>query len=97
MKDREISNIFIASILKAMAIYLTVLALICLSSKSEAMDYDVDWVSSAHGVHVLRITIDKCTTLFDIKDENLEKFAKDSNSYKEVIATAIKREQNGCR
>lgn len=77
-------------------IYLIAFLLLCFSSKSDAMEYDVDWPSSANGVHVLRITINNCTTLFKVKDKDFDSFMKDK-AYYDALKTAIEREKNGCK
>lgn len=87
------------SMQKIALIHIIALTLSLISCRAEAFgDYEVDWPTSVSGQsHTLRITIDGCTTLFKIKDGNLEKFSKSKDSLKEVTAVAIKRSKNGCK
>lgn len=84
---------------KIVATHIMALTLSLVSCRVEAFhDYEVDWPTSVSGKsHTLRITIDGCTTLFKIKDGDLEKFSKSKASLREASAVAIKRSKNGCK
>lgn len=75
-------------------------AILALPKCAQAFSDDdyVDWPTSVSGKsHTLRISIDGCISLFKVEDKNLEKFTKDKQSLKEVMAKAIERSKNGCK
>jgi hypothetical protein len=83
---------------KAVAIYLATLLFFLMPLNADAMDYEIDWPTSISGKqHTLRITIDGCITLINVKHSDLEKFSNSNESLNEVIALAIKRSKNGCK
>lgn len=84
---------------KIALIHIIALTLSLISCRVEAFDdYEVDWPTSVSGQsHTLRITIDGCTTLFKVKDKDLEKFSKSKESLKEAIKAAISKKENGCK
>lgn len=67
-------------------------------AKAFSNDDYVDWPTSVSGKsHTLRISIDNCISIFKIEDKNLDKFTKDKQSLKDVMAKAIERSKNGCK
>lgn len=60
-------------------------------------EYEVDWPSSNNGVHTLRITIDKCTTYFHIKDKDFQKFTENNEAVSDALKKAIERSSSGCK
>lgn len=61
-------------------------------------DYDVDWSPDRDsGMHVLRITIDGCETLFKIKDKDFYIFAKSKAALDQALDKAIEHKDHGCR
>lgn len=86
---------------KIAMIHLLAFLLACAPFKAAATsfnDYEVDWPSSPEkGVHVLRITIDGCTTLFKIKDKDFYDFAENKQAVTDALKKAIARTDSGCK
>jgi hypothetical protein len=84
---------------KILAIHLLAITLSLVSCRVEAFtDYEVDWPTSVSGQsHTLRITIDGCTSLLEVKDKDLEKFSNSKESMMEAIKAAISKKENGCK
>ena len=61
-------------------------------------DYDVDWQPSEEpGIHILRIEIDSCTTLFKIKDKDFYAFVGNSKALEDALDKATARSRNRCK
>lgn len=82
-------------------IYIAALLLCLTTCNVEAKtfnNYYVDWPTSKSGqYHVVRVGIENCETTFKIKDKDLEKFSKDAEAKKQLIAKAIARYNNECK
>ena len=63
-----------------------------------AMEYDVDMPPhSDHKVDVIRITVDGCDTLINVKKEELILIEKSPENIKMLVDAAIKHKQSGCK
>lgn len=89
-------NTLSRKILLVISVYLIAAVLFYTPAKAYT-DYSVDWPSSNAREHTLRIEIDGCVSLFKIKTENLDKFAKSQTALQEVLKAAQKRAENGCK
>ena len=66
-------------------------------SNAELMDYDVDWQPSREkNVHILRITIEGCTTKFKIKSEDFYDATANDKALYDALKKAIGRAGTGC-
>lgn len=80
---------------------LTLLTMIMVAANAKADfadDYDVDWPpSNERGVHVLRIVISDCKTLFKIKDEDFYDVTLNEEALMKALRKAIARAHSGCK
>lgn len=79
--------------------YLVLLALLYAQTVSADFgdDYDVDWPpSNEKGIHVLRIVIGECKTLFRIKDEDYYDVVSNEKAITQALKKAIARAHTGC-
>ena len=83
---------------KIIAIHMSafLLAMMPLKAKAFIEDYEVDWPSSQNGIHVLRISINGCETLFKVKDKDFYDFAANKEAVKDALNKAIARAKAGC-
>ncbi len=80
-----------------MKLLLFSLLMISTANANELMDYDVDWNPSREkGFHMLRITIEGCTTQFKIKDEDFYEATANEEALTQALVKAIKRANTGC-
>jgi hypothetical protein len=76
----------------------TILTVILFAQVSLAYDdYDVDWKPDhPSDVHILRITVDKCTTEFKVLNKDFYSFTKNDDALQQLLDLAIKRAEKGC-
>jgi hypothetical protein len=59
--------------------------------------YDVDWKPDRpSNVHILRITVDGCTTEFKVPNKDFHKFSNNGDALTQALDVAIERAENGC-
>lgn len=64
---------------------------------SECLAYDVDWdPNHPSNLHILRITVDGCTTNFKVPDKEFYKFTESDKALNDALDIAIERAKNGC-
>lgn len=85
--------------IRIVMIYALAAALALIPLHSKAFDeVDVDMPNSGNPkTEMIRITIDKCVTKFEIDKKDFEKFSNDPEQMKKMVKAAIKRTANGCQ
>ena len=75
-----------------------VLSLVMISTAhADIADYDVDWNPVREsGYHILRITINNCTTQFKIKDKDFYNATANDKALTEALVKAVDRSSRGC-
>lgn len=81
----------------AIAIYLAAFIMSIPNCANAFQEYDVDWTSNNSRESILRVTIDKCTTKFTVKNDELDKFTKNKEALSDALKKAIERAASGCK
>lgn len=75
-----------------------VLALFASANAFAFDDYDVDWpTSNEKGVHILRIVIKDCKTIFKIKDKDFYSATANEEALQSALVKAFERAYSGCK
>ena len=82
--------------IKVIFIHVVALSLTLVSCTSQAREIEVDFPTSSGDQHILRITIDNCTTLFKIETKDLLKINNDE-ILQNFMQKAVEHSKTGCR
>ena len=79
-------------------VYLIAFAvIIALSSIASAEESSVDIVSKDAKTDLIKITIDRCVTVIEVKKNDLYSLSNDDSSIKNAVMLASLRAKSGCK